>query len=411
VFSQSDCVPLRRCLACGSNELRLVLDLGDQPLANSYKKTQSEKQEHHPLAVNLCGHCFHLQLTHAVNPDRMYREYLYVSGTSRTMDDHFRWFSEYVDEYLNLINKTGRRKVLDIGCNDGSQLKHFAKLGYETYGVDPAKNLHHISSQDHTIYDDYFGTSLLQYMQSGYDAIVAQNVFAHNHDPVDFLRAAGSVLAHDGLIFIQTSQCDMISNGEFDTIYHEHISFYNINSMDHVVARAGLQLTDVIKCPLHGNSYIFVISRNHGRPALIRDLIAMETKAGLYSVSTYDSYRQKCESLLEDLRSHALEATQRRGFQLIGYGAAAKGMTLINAARLELDMIIDDNPLKQGTYAPGVGTPIVAPDALDQLGDRPVMFVPLAWNFFDEIRVRINSCRDDPRDRFLSYFPSIRETT
>lgn len=407
MFSQSDCEPLIRCLACDSSDLVLTLDFGSQPLANSYKKTRDEQQPSFPLAVNRCGGCFHLQLTHAVNPKLMYEEYLYVSGTSKTMEDHFCWFASYVNEYLDLINRSDQRKVLDIGCNDGSQLRHFSKLGYDTHGVDPAKNLHHVSSREHLVYDDYFGSSLVSKMQHRYDAIVAQNVFAHNHEPLDFLRAAGSILADDGLIFIQTSQCDMILNGEFDTIYHEHLSFYNINSMDHLVRRSGLSLTDVIKCPLHGNSYVFVISKSHGRPALIEDLIAMERKAGLLDHQTYLHYQNRCHSLLEDLLLYALEAKQRYGFRLIGYGAAAKGMTLINAVPLDLDLIIDDNPLKQGTYTPGLGTPIVSPDVLENLGDQPVMFIPLAWNFLDEIRGRIKSKRIDSRDRFLRYFPRL----
>ena len=410
MFSQSNCVELNECLACGSSDLKMTLDLNFQPLANSYRADKSEWLEMFPLAINRCEKCFHVQLTHAVNPDLMFKDYLYVSGTSQTMNDHFEWFARYSKEYFEALSKEFLDTVLDIGCNDGSQLNYFISDTIETYGVDPAENLAATSrAKGHDIYVGYFDESFVK-IADMYDIIIAQNVFAHNYDPLTFLNNAKNVMARNSLLFIQTSQADMIRNNEFDTIYHEHISFYNINSMNELCKRAGLQLIDVTKCPLHGNSYIFVISKYASRSANIENLIDMERRSGLLTDSTYVKYAEKCDRTSIELRE-AVKRAKNVGFKVIGYGAAAKGMTLLNYANLsfnEFDYIIDDNPMKQGRFTPGSSIPIVSSDILSTLShEDKVMFVPLAWNFFDEISKKIKSKRDNKEDRFIKYFPTV----
>lgn len=411
IFNDSNVVELKECLACGSKNLELTLDLHEQPLANSFKKNKDDKQEKFPLAINHCIDCFHVQLTHAVNPDLMFKDYLYVSGTSQTMDVHFKWFSKYAVEYYRTMNSYFLpRNVLDIGCNDGSQLNHFKQLGVVTHGIDPAENLYETSSKDHHITCGYFDDQYVSRRFGSFDLIVAQNVFAHNFDPYTFLKNVRRCMNGSSLLFIQTSQADMIVNNEFDTIYHEHVSFYNINSMNELCKRANLYLVDVTKCPLHGNSYIFVISINehNARPANIENLIAMERKAGLLLEETYERYADKCRSLVHDLIC-ALDGAKADGYTLIGYGAAAKGMTLLNYADIiDLDYIIDDNPLKQNRYTPGTSIPIVSCDILTQFKeDDKIIFIPLAWNFFDEIKNKIRAKRDNKKDLFLKYFPEV----
>lgn len=409
MFENNNAVELKECLACGSNKLKLVLDLHEQPLANSFKLEQDEKQETFPLAINHCENCFHVQLTHAVNPDLMFKDYLYVSGTSKTMNDHFKWFADYSKEYYEHLSGEYLETVLDIGCNDGSQLNYFISDTIETYGVDPAENLAEISTaKGHEVYVGYFDGEFAR-RSGNYDIIIAQNVFAHNYDPYTFLRHAKNIMGRNTLLFIQTSQADMILNNEFDTIYHEHISFYNINSMNELCKRAGLYLIDVTKCPLHGNSYIFVISSNehNARPANIENLIAMESKAGLLSEETYENYALNCLSIIDDLK-FAISRARQEGFILIGYGAAAKGMTLLNAGNIDLDYIIDDNPLKQNRYTPGTSIPIVSCDILTTFKETDkIVFIPLAWNFHDEICKRIESKRKNPKDWFIRYFPEV----
>ena len=404
---------LDHCLACGSENLKLTLDLNTQPLANSYKLTKCEKQEEFPLAINRCNNCFHVQLTYAVNPELMFKDYLYVSGTSQTMKDHFKWFTDYTIEYYRMQNLFRPHSVLDIGCNDGSQLDFYKEKKLVTYGVDPAENLHEKSSRNHKVYVKYFDVNFVldffkETGETSVDILVAQNVFAHNYDPKGFLTAARNLMTDDSLLFVQTSQADMIRNNEFDTIYHEHISFYNINSMNELCKRSGMYLIDVVKCPLHGNSYIFVISKNRNiaRPANIENHITMERKAGLLTEKTYIDYAKNCETITQKLVDtiRACKAVDR-SVKFVGYGAAAKGMTLLNYAKLDLDWIVDDNPLKQNRFTPGRGTPILGPDSIKDIHN--VVFIPLAWNFFDEIRSKIKSMRPNADDHFITYFPKV----
>jgi len=266
---------LDNCVACGSNDLKSFFDLGLQPLANSYKKSKNQHEQFFPLGVNCCTHCFHVQLTHAVNPDLLFKDYSYVSGINKPMLEFFEWFADMSVNKFDNKPKT----VLDIGCNDASQLDYFKKLGLETYGIDPAENLYADTSKRHNIICDYFKTGLLN---QEFDLVTIQNAFAHNYNQLEMLLAAKSVVKDNGLLFIQTSQGDMILNGEFDTIYHEHISFYNINSMNEICKRANLNLIDVLRHPIHGNSYIFIISKTKQNIEHIQNLISNERQIGYY---------------------------------------------------------------------------------------------------------------------------------
>jgi len=398
-----DYVSLHECVACGSNKLKLVLDLNTQPLANSYKLRKEDAQAEYPLAINHCEECFHVQLTHAVNPKLMFEDYLYVSGTSRTMHEHCESFANFVH------GAAEGKTILDVGCNDGTQLDYFKKLGYVTFGVDPAKNLHELSDRKHNVFCDYFNEDFarnLTWAQKGFDVITAQNVFAHNADPLGFLRAAKMIMHDDSTLFIQTSQANMILNNEFDTIYHEHISFFNVQSMDRLCKRAGLVLVGVEWMPIHGTSFVFIVRKKYdGRDVSL--LINEERSKGLYSPNTYVEYAKRCNEIVRKLKHQCDFVRQGMiGWNVVGYGAAAKGMTLLNYAKLDLDFIVDDNPLKQGRFTPGSSIPIVSADELDNLKDT-TLFVPLAWNFFDEIRTRIKQRRDHQYDRFITYFPDV----
>ena len=388
-----DLTEIKKCLACGSVDLIPVLDLNDQPLANSYKKSKDEPEASYPLKINRCEHCYHVQLTHVVNPDLIYKNYLYVSGTTKTYVDYMSWYADFVCEQFNVFPQS----VLDIGCNDGSQLDKFKSRGLKTFGVDPAENLFELSSKNHNVTCGYFDEKYLQPV----DIITIQNAFAHNPNPLELLKNCKKNLNIDGLIFIQTSQADMILNDEFDTIYHEHISFYNIKSMMFLCNRAGLNLIDVIKTPIHGTSYIFVISADTSAPANIKNLVEIETNAGLYNKETYTRYSKNCIDMVEKFRE-VVEEHRTNGYKIVGYGAPAKGNTFLNFAKVPLDMIIDDNPMKQGLYTPGSSIGIVGSEVLKSFEEHDrILFIPLAWNFFKEIRERIIKQRNNFNDVFL----------
>ena len=392
---------LDSCLCCGSDKLKLTLDFNEQPMANSFIDDPDDPELTFPLRLNLCEDCTHLQLSHAVNPDLLFKHYLYVSGTSKTLKEYFDWFVDYTQQFF--VNKPNT--VLDIACNDGTQLDSFKDRGFTTYGVDPAENLYEISSKKHEVICDYFTDAHVDSLKAkNIDVINAQNVFAHNSYPVKFLQQCRDIMHDDSVLFVQTSQANMVMNNEFDTIYHEHLSFFNANSMNELAKRAGLHLINVEKTPIHGTSYVFVFKKDPA-PGNIDDVLRLERGHALQDLQTYDVYAQKCYGVLEQLKDAIRE--YRINYRIVGYGAAAKGMTLINAGNLYFDFVIDDNPMKQGKYCPGSHIPVVSIDELDKYEDESIIFIPLAWNFFDEISSKIKVKRDNPNDKFLRYFPKV----
>jgi len=392
---------LDSCLCCGSDKLKLTLDFNEQPMANSFIDDPNDPELTFPLRLNLCEDCTHLQLSHAVNPDLLFKHYLYVSGTSKTLKEYFDWFVDYTQQFF--VNKPNT--VLDIACNDGTQLDSFKDKGFTTYGVDPAENLYEISSKKHEVICDYFTDAHVDTLKAkNIDVINAQNVFAHNSYPVTFLQQCRDIMHEDSVLFVQTSQANMVMNNEFDTIYHEHLSFFNANSMNELAKRAGLHLINVEKTPIHGTSYVFVFKKRPA-PGNVKDVLRLERGHALQDLQTYEIYAQKCYGVLEQLKEAISE--YRINYTIVGYGAAAKGMTLINAGNLYFDFVIDDNPMKQGKYCPGSHIPVVSIDELDKYEDESIIFIPLAWNFFDEISSKIKAKRNNPKDKFLKYFPKV----
>ena len=315
--------------------------------------------------------------------------------------------------------------VLDIACNDGTQLDYFKNakphkalrdLGEKitTYGIDPAENLYKVSHEKgHNVQCCYFGEHDKEKLPKKVDVIIAQNVFAHNKDALQFLNDCDELMHDDSILYVQTSQSNMIKENQFDTIYHEHLSFFNINSMNALAQRVpGLFLIDVIKTPIHGVSYLFIFSKNEEKIRNsryeIQNLLDVEKEMGLYTKETYDIYRENVLDITRDF-TYKIQSAREKGFKIIGYGAAAKGMTFLNFAHEQLDYIIDDNPLKQNLYTPGTNIEIKSIELLDEYSDDDkILFVPLAWNFYKEIKQRILKVRDNENDKFLKYFPSVK---
>ena len=404
----SDFKHIDRCVCCDSDNINLLLDLNKQPLANSYHDN-SKKLEKYPLGVNLCQDCYHIQLTDVVDPDLLFKDYLYVSGTTKTLRDNFKWFADFVLEYAancrwNWPNPKVN-SVLDVACNDGTQLDYFKERGVETYGVDPAENLWELSSKNHDVKCEYFDSVFFGFK---FDVITAQNVFAHNSNPKKFLDDCEEIMDDYSFLFIQTSQAEMILNNQFDTIYHEHVSFFNVNSFSRLVDRTNLQLIDVIKTPVHGISYLFILSKHPYNKQKVKNEIEVERQRGLLSQKTYDIYRENVLKIGRNFR-RVVSEHRRQGYKIVGYGAAAKGMTFLNFTNIKPDVIIDDNELKQNLYTPGTNVVIKPNGFLKQYKEHDkILFVPLAWNFYDEIRKRILKVRDNKNDKFLRYFPSVK---
>lgn len=396
------CKPITECIACGSEDLIPVLDLNSQPLANDYKSRKEEPQEEYPLAINRCNHCYHVQLTHQVNSELMFKNYAYVSGTAKTQLEYFDWFVDHIVKVYGSTPKT----VLDIGCNDGSFLNAWGGTGTTTYGVDPAENLYPISSKNHSVHCGFFTGS--EFGNVNFDIITCMNAFAHNANQLELMKNIRERMNDDSLLFCTTSQANMILNGEFDTIYHEHLSFYNIKSARELGKRSGLNLIDVMKHPIHGTSYIFVFSKTKEANVKIEGYILEEENMGLYDPDTYVEYAEKCYKVADKF-AETIRKYRERGITIVGYGAPAKGNTLMNFANEGPDFILDDSPFKQMKYTPGMSIPIYPPAylTLNYYEKDTVCFVPLAWNFYDEIKQNILKLRLKHmfKDIFVRYFP------
>lgn len=397
---------IKKCRCCDSCDLKQVLDLKKQPLANSYHT--GEELPEYPLAINVCTKCFHTQLTVVVDPDEMFSNYLYVSGTSSTLHKYFEWFTDMVESE----NKTG--KVLDIACNDGTQLSKFKSRGWISHGIDPAKNLSELSEKNSDfIVVDYFNKqSISKLPEKIYDVIIAQNVFAHTHDVHDFLLCCKELMDNNTNLYIQTSQADMIENDQFDTIYHEHLSFFSTLSMKTLCERVGLYLNDVKRVHIHGGSYIFKISKTKNENNSVQDSLNLETKNRRYDIKKYDEYRDTITTVIDNTKKK-IDEYKKMGYIVVGYGAAAKGNTFLNAASLKLHYIIDDNELKHGLLTPGSNTFITSRDFINTLANNTV-FLPLAWNFYDEIvknirkQVDVLKFKNLYKYEVISFFPVLK---
>jgi len=393
---QKSYTTLDKCVACGGSNLVQFLDLAKQPLANNYHDG-SGAGESYQLGLNLCSDCYHTQLPVSVDPKEMFDHYIYVTGTSQTLRDYCDWFAEFVDAREDIDHGN----ILDIACNDGTQLDSFRKLGWKTFGVDPAKNLFEIAlEKGHMVRNAYWPISYPQM-----DVITAQNVCAHTPNPLEFLEGVKASLSPNGTAYIQTSQSQMYQRNEFDTTYHEHISFFSANSMNTLAKRAGLVLTDIVITPIHGDSYVFVLKHPGAEiKNSVTETIRKEAKEGRQSPNFYHLFGNNARKIVEQLKD-LVTRCQEQGTLVVGYGAAAKGMTVLNANDIQLDWIVDDNELKQGLLTPGTNIPIKDRNSLDI--DEHIVVIPLAWNFFDEIKSNVEEIRKDKSTQYVQYFPRV----
>ena len=391
-------IKIKNCLACGSNKLKNVLNLNKQPLANSYLKNLKTEEKKYELKVNACLNCSHLQLSIAVDPKKIYKNYDYLSGTTKT-------YLNYMEEFYNFcIKKSSKfvfKNILDIGCNDGSQLDVFKRNNFKTFGIDPAKNIFKISSKKHKIYCDFFNKKIVKKINKKFDLIIFQNSFAHNPNPYNLLLDIKKLMHDKSTLIIQTSQADMCKNKEFDTVYHEHINFFNINSMYQLTKRAKLTLHDVVKKSIHGTSYLFVI-KPRASSKKIKKLIINES---YLNYSFYKKWGNYCSVNIKKIQKKIKEIKKKE--IIIGYGAAAKANTFLNFSKINLDFVIDDNKFKQNKYCPGSKIPIKSRNLLKKI-NNDLYILPLAWNFYKEIKARVKKLRPKKNDKFILCFPNFK---
>ncbi|HSZ57533.1 MAG TPA: class I SAM-dependent methyltransferase [Tepidisphaeraceae bacterium] len=402
----------RTCRCCGSSDLVEYLDLGEQPLANSYVKDAASPCPTVPLRVNLCPNCFHSQLGAVVDPSTMFGHYLYVSGTTETFRRHTRLLAE--EAVMVLTQRPGHRPssealVLDVACNDGTLLGHFRDLGCQVRGIDPAANLRQYTHAKGIEVDvAFFGRDAgVSYatQQRRFDVITAQNVFAHVDDAEGFLAGVKAALKEDGFAVIEFPYGrDMIAHNEFDTIYHEHLSYFLVNSFSRLARRAGFGIFKMTQTPIHGGSIRFYLAAGEEHAPQVEQMIRSEKDAGLLETQTYRDFASRVAENRQDMRS-LLARLRAKGRPIIGYGASAKGNTMLNYFQVDLQYTVDDNPMKWGLLTPGRHVPIADPKRI--AGENHPAIVVLAWNFLDEIKRRVAGITDKPRS-FVLYVPDVR---
>ena len=380
-----DFQPLTGCLACGGTDLTRYLDLGSQPLANAFHA--GGEQPRYPLAVNVCGACFHSQLSIAVDPAILYKNYPYASGTSATLRKYFSDFAESVAP-----SGPGVRDVLEIASNDGSLLGEFKLRGHNVVGVEPAVNLAALNKAKGIPVIAEFWPLKTDTIDKKFDIIVAMNVIAHVADPLAFLVACKQYLKPGGRIYLQTSQAFMVEGCEWDTVYHEHLSYFCKSSWSALAERADLKIHSGKIKEIHGRSWLIEMAGGKGPESLVGH-------ASHPSESTYRVFQSRV-----DRHARTARAVAGKFPQLVGYGAAAKGMTFLNYTGIAPMFIVDDGPLKVGRLTPGQNIPVMPTSALLSLPAQSMILIT-AWNFREEIMARVRAIRPHKDDMFMTFFP------
>jgi SAM-dependent methyltransferase len=379
------------CLLCGSQTVERFLELGHTALANKFLSQEelSFPEATYPLTVGFCHTCGHVQLTELVPPERMFEDYLYISSASDTLKAHLNNLSGLIVERYRLGSK---HLVIDIGCNDGTLLSGFRRHGVKVLGVDPAANLAALTRENGIErYVGFFTAKVAREIIEQWGpatAITATNTFPHIPKLQDFITGIQTVLAPGGVFVIEVHYLvDLLEQGAFDTIYHEHVSYWALGPMIHLFNRAGMEVVNVERVPLHhGQLRVFVQRKGDGLvQSSVAKLLELECSLGLDKFSSYRRFAEKTQKIKRDLHK-TLRQLQGEGKRLAGYGAPAKGNTLLSFLEIGpelLEYIADRSPLKQGLYTPGTHIPVVSPERL--LEDQPDYVLLLAWNFVDEI--------------------------
>lgn len=379
------------CLACKSFDLVNYMNLDDQPLANTYHTEPDKIQEKFPLRLNFCISCSHSQLSHVVHPQLLFENYLYVSGTTKTLDKHF---SDYVRDVLSDIStRVPRPSVLEIGSNDGSLLTKFLEQGCTVLGVDPAENLATVAEGKgvRTVVD-YWSMSTVNDLQEHFDVIIGNNVFAHNLDPVGFLGACVAALQENGRIYLEMPMFpNTVNSLDIGQIYHEHVNFFTTKSFKSLLDTQipCLKIVDFKSFPaIHGGTGRFVLALADNHSPDVDKLIEREEKRGFHSLSTYRKFNEDVLANLMNLFK-ACNAQDMLGYKVVGYGAAAKASTILGVLKggVKPEYIIDDNPLKVGRFMPNTSIPIQSFHSLT--GEDRLAIIIFPGNFKSEIKERL----------------------
>ena len=380
------------CRACGSAHLLLFLPMGNHPPANMFVRPEdaAEPQPAFPLNAQACLDCGLIQVADQV-PDGFFRHYLYIPSGAVTMHGHFEGLARV------LTDKAAGGLIVDIGCNDGLMLGFANGLGAKTLGVDPAANLAEKAAESGVeVHVAYFGPETADELRAARgpaSVISTTNTLNHIGDLVGFMDGIKRLLADDGWFVIEVPWGrDIIRTNQFDNIYHEHMSEMSLKSLVRLAERTGMAVVDVTYLPVHGGSMRVFMRKAAvaGPPSdAVVQMLAAEDEAGMNEAAAFTAFADRVRLAGADLRA-LLAGLKAEGKTIAGYGAPAKGNTLLNFFQIgpeTLDFLVDRNPLKQGMLSPGMLIPILDVSAIAER--KPDYLLVLAWNFFDEIRQQL----------------------
>jgi SAM-dependent methyltransferase len=398
------------CLLCGSADLPLALPLAPSAVGNDYLP-EPRPQEAFSLSLRLCRGCGNVQVEDVVDPDLLFRSYTYATRHSLGLVKHFQHAAAELARRAGLAPGA---LVVDIGSNDGSLLAAFRASGQRVLGVDPAVALaERATAAGVETVPDYFTSGLAREVRQAHGpaaVVTANNVFAHSDRLPDMADGVRALLAPDGVFSFEVSYLlDVVQKMLFDTVYHEHLCYHSVRSLAGFLRRHGLELIDVERLPTKGGSLRGTAQHAGGpRPAspAVARLIEWEGLLRLHSLETFAAFARRIEAARDDFVS-LLDRLRARGKRVAGYGASPTVTTLLHQFDLagRLDFVVDDNPLKQGTYSPGQHLPVCPPEALYDRGADAVAV--LAWNYAQPI-VAKHQAFLDRGGRFLVPLPALQ---
>jgi len=365
----------------------LAIDLGEQPWCNNFlQREEIGTEPYYPLRLVHCQDCATAQLDFTVPKEVMFSNHTYLSGITKSLDRHFRRIAEEVDR--RFFKNIRRKSVLDIGSNDGTQLKHYKALGYDVLGVESSKNISRLANEAgiETI-NAFFNLDLARQLKRKFQVINAAGVFFHLEELHSVTEGIHEALSPEGVFVVQFLYMkNIVENGAFDQIYHEHLLYYNLMTIENLLQRHGLSMFDASWSPIHGGSIIgFITHAGKLSPSSnLKNLRQIEQEKRCNELSTYLEFGKRIERMkLNNLIF--LEANKRQGKKIYGLGAPAKGNTLLNYFDIGPELVeylVEKNCLRRGLFSPGKHIPIIIEDELKTIPD---IYYVLAWNFKEEI--------------------------
>ena len=400
------------CRQCNSSDLTLAIKINKTPPANSFvKKSQINlDQPLYPLNVYFCNKCMHLQLVDVIDPGYLYKNYLYVSGTSNVFIKHFQDYFRSIKE-----NYFQNGLIIDVGSNDGTLLSFFKEDGFQILGIEPAKKIaNEAQNKGIPTLIDFFTKDLSKKVLASHgpaSVITANNVFAHIDNPISFLQGIKTLIKNSkGIFIIEVSYLlDVIKNHLFDTIYHEHLDYHSIISLNRFFNVNGFEIFNIEHVDSHGGSVRIFTQLKDGQFDIspsVKEFLIKEIEFGLDKIDTYRRFSERINKIGKELKTF-LELLNSKGKTIIGYGAPAKATTFLYHFDIGPDIIkyiIDDSKWKQNLYTPGMHIPIVSKKHLRE--NKPDYILILAWNFASSI-IKNNSDFHNEGGKFIVPLPKL----